>query len=107
MLESEFWDATLREVHNRIDGFRRLEDSRQRGEWERMRWLAMFVLMPHTKKGRKLGKPTDIMQFPWEKQKARSTAPAITEEQRRKAAEKTDKLARAIAKQRAAQKLQQ
>ena len=38
----------------------------QRQEWERTRWLALRVIMPHMKKGSKL-QAQDLGVFPWEK----------------------------------------
>lgn len=35
--------------------------------WERIRWHASITINPHTKRTLK---PTDLMKFPWEKNKA-------------------------------------
>ena len=48
------------------DAFFELEETRERHQWERQRWLATVLLQPHTKKGTSL-KPTDIVKFPWDK----------------------------------------
>ena len=49
-------------------GMNEHENLLQQAEWERTRWLAAIVLMPHSKKGQKI-KPQDIAIFPWEKKR--------------------------------------
>lgn len=70
MLDSEFWECTIRDVNNRIKGFFELEQYRQRREWERSRWIATVLLSPNVKKGKTL-KPKDLIEFEWEKPKAK------------------------------------
>ena len=48
----------------RLKGMRAQQTQQYRNEWERTRWLALFMVMPHSKK--KL-KPADLIRFPWEK----------------------------------------
>lgn len=55
----------------RLKGMRAQQTQQYRNEWERTRWLAMFIVMPHSKK--KL-KPTDLVKFPWESVKTNSEA---------------------------------
>ena len=70
MSDSEFWQCTLRDVNNRIKGFFELEQYRQQREWERSRWLATVLLSPSLQKGKTL-KPKDLIEFEWEKPKAK------------------------------------
>ncbi len=69
MTPSEFraaWDAWL----NR-------ENRRDQGEWERARWIAMFILMPWS--GKKSLRPRDIAVFPWERQQTDSAQKKLPE----------------------------
>ena len=42
------------------------EDDRQRSEWERTRWLAWRLTIPHYKKGTAPRTAKDFWPFPWE-----------------------------------------
>ena len=64
--EAEFEEITPRYFMLRLKGLRDAQQQQYRNEWERTRWLAMFVLMPHSKKRIK---PQDLARFPWESQK--------------------------------------
>ncbi len=44
----------------------RNEQIKQQGDWERARMVAFYSAAPHTKK---IKKPTDIVEFDWEKKK--------------------------------------
>jgi len=63
---SAFYGMTLDEFNNAVIGWNKVQEMKERGEWERTRWLGVLVLQPHLKKGRKL-KPKDLAEFPWEK----------------------------------------
>ena len=80
MSVADFWASDLRAVFNFIAGAQDKETALQRAEWERTRWLATVFLQPHLKKGMKM-KPSDLIQFDWEKQKQ---TPAETEAERKK-----------------------
>lgn len=54
------------------DAFFELEETRERQQWERQRWLATVLLQPHAKKGATL-KPTDITKFPWDKKQKKAS----------------------------------
>lgn len=62
--EEAFDNITPRYFMLRLRGMRNAQIQIYRNEWERTRWLAMFSIMPHTKKRIK---PTDLAKFPWEK----------------------------------------
>jgi hypothetical protein len=64
---SDYWDSDLATVFNVIQGRRDAEEGRERGEWERARWLAGVFLQPHMSKGRTL-KAQDLAVFPWERE---------------------------------------
>lgn len=68
MSAGDFWASDLRSVFNFIEGRQDAESAQQRAEWERTRWLATVFLQPHLKKGTKM-KPSDLIQFDWEKPK--------------------------------------
>ena len=63
LTEAEF-EATSPQYFNiRLLGLRRLQAAKERQEWERARWLAVFIAQPHSKKPLRV---TDIARFPWE-----------------------------------------
>lgn len=62
---SAFYTMTFDEFNAAVKGFNEREEFRERGEWERIRWLGTLTLQPHLRKGRKL-KPKDLAVFPWE-----------------------------------------
>lgn len=63
LTEEQFNDSTPAYFMLRLQGMRAQQTQQYRNEWERTRWLAMFILMPHSKKR---VKPTDLVKFPWE-----------------------------------------
>lgn len=46
-----------------MEQYRQREVQQQQAQWEQARFIATFVIMPHSKKQLK---PKDIVQFPWE-----------------------------------------
>lgn len=64
LTEEKFNELTPAYFMLRLKGMRAQQTQQYRNEWERTRWLALFMVMPHSK--RKL-KPTDLIRFPWEK----------------------------------------
>lgn len=70
---SDYWDSDLATVVNVIQGRRDAEEGRERGEWERARWLAGVFLQPHMSKGRTL-KSQDLAVFPWEREEKPAAA---------------------------------
>jgi len=77
---SAFYDMTFVEFCAAAQGNAKDEEQKQQMEWERTRWLGSMIMQPHLKKGRKL-QPKDLMQFPWEKPKAK--AEKLTKEELR------------------------
>lgn len=63
---AHFWALTLQEFRMAAEGHYETYNQGQRQDWERARWLALRVIMPHTKKGSKL-QAQDLGVFPWEK----------------------------------------
>ena len=81
---SAFYSITLEEFNDAVIGYNRAQEMKERGEWERTRWLGTLVLQPHLRKGRKL-QPKDLAEFPWEKplktnDKRRLTAQELLDE---------------------------
>jgi len=58
----------------------REKEDEMRGEWERMRMLAVVSIQPHTK--RKITADR-LIPLPWDKKKRNDDAPKLTPEQRR------------------------
>ena len=78
---ASFYEMTVEELVSAAEGYAKEQEERERGEWERVRWLAALLLQPHAKKGRSI-KPTDLAKFPWEE-----TAPKKKKTQSEKTAE--------------------
>ena len=62
----DFYDMLPREFWNKVEGFYELENMRQRTAWERTRWSTCLLLNIHLGRGKSI-KPTDLVQFEWEK----------------------------------------
>lgn len=65
---SVFYDMTFEEITAAAQGMNKQIELRERGEWERVRWLAAVTLSPHSKPGQRI-KPSDLAIFPWEEKK--------------------------------------
>ena len=63
----DFYDMLPREFWNKIDGFYKLENMRQRSDWERTRWSTCLLLNIQLPKNKSI-KPTDLIRFEWEKE---------------------------------------
>jgi len=50
-----------------MQGFHELENMRQRSDWERTRWSTCLLLNIQLPKNKSI-KPTDLIQFEWEKE---------------------------------------
>ncbi|RMH11187.1 MAG: hypothetical protein D6698_16755 [Gammaproteobacteria bacterium] len=65
MSEEEFYNSTLRSFHNRLKGFEEREQSRQREDWTRTRWMILHLLSPHVKRTT-FASLRRALRFPWE-----------------------------------------
>ncbi len=63
----DFYDMLPREFWNKIDGFYKLENLRQRSDWERTRWSTCLLLNIQLPKNKSI-KPTDLIKFEWEEE---------------------------------------
>jgi len=75
--ESDFWNATLRTLVNRMTGYRRRVERERRETWERVRWQTSILarLQVSNKDAHKLNK---VLRLPWdedEKPKRRRLTP--------------------------------
>lgn len=65
--ESEFWQTTPRYFFNYLEGVNR----REQLAWERARMVSFWAVQPlaaHVRKGAwQFNKPTDLVEFEWEK----------------------------------------
>lgn len=66
MSEAEFWDTTPRFLAARHEAFMSHHESLERANWERSRFLALFISAPHSRKKLSV---YDLATFPWETQK--------------------------------------
>ena len=65
-MPNEFWNLTFHEFFLIQKGRNDVIESKEKREWERVRWLACLTLQPHTKKGQNLT-PEKLVKFEWEK----------------------------------------
>ena len=63
----DFYEMLPREFWNKVDGFYKLENMRQRSDWERTRWSTCLLLNVQLPKNKSI-KPTDLIRFEWEKE---------------------------------------
>lgn len=86
MSEDDFARCTPAEFNAIVEQWRKQEEAKERGEWERNRWLAMCFLQPWSKKQLNI---EDICVFPWEiSKKTPEESLSETERQKRYAAAK-------------------
>ena len=64
----DFYNMLPREFWNKMDGFYKLENMRQRSDWERTRWSTCLLLNIQLPKGKSV-KPMDLIRFEWEEDK--------------------------------------
>lgn len=80
MTQAEFWSSTLRQVLAITDARRSAEQDRERGEWERARWISTAItratLAPHSKAAAKI-QPTDLIRFAWEEEEEQPEKPNL------------------------------
>lgn len=69
MTATEFYDATPRELWNRLHGWQEMQLKQHRERWEQARFCAYWSLVPHVDSRKRELKITDIAKFPWEKEK--------------------------------------
>jgi len=63
----DFYEMLPREFWNKVDGFYKLENMRQRSDWERTRWSTCLLLNIQLPKNKSI-KPTELIKFEWEKE---------------------------------------
>lgn len=66
MSYDDFCRCTPSEFSAAAEAWNKIEESRMRRSWEQTRDLMMAMIQPYSKKP---VKPTDIMQFEWDKKK--------------------------------------
>lgn len=69
----------MRALNNAAAGYAAKVQEQERGEWERMRILASFVIAPYSKKGSNIN-PEKLLPLPWDKE-AKPKAKPLTPEQ--------------------------
>ena len=63
MSRDDFERCTPQEFYKTWTHWNELREAELQGEWERLRYMGLFMLQPYSKKRLKV---TDVMQFPWE-----------------------------------------
>lgn len=64
-MPSQFYDLLPREWMNLVEGWNERQNTKERADWERTRWMTTILINPHTKK---TIKAKDLIVFPWEKE---------------------------------------
>lgn len=66
MSRTDFERCTPSELKAIWDKWQEREEAKTRDEWERLRWLMLYVTQPHSKKVLEL---EDVLKLPWDKLK--------------------------------------
>lgn len=64
----EFYNMIPRHFFNKMSGFYELLSLKEKHEWERVRWQTAVLVNLQIPKGKRI-KPTDLIQFDWDKKK--------------------------------------
>ena len=88
MSMDDFSRCTPFEFNSIWEKWNEMHEAEMRGEWERLRYVGMFVLQPYSKKTLK---PTDIMRFPWDDKKENDESKTFDAEAKRKRYEEAKK----------------
>ncbi len=62
---SDVYALDMDELGFIVESYRKREEAIYRDNWERVRFLALCLLTPYQKKGKRL-KGTDLIRFPWD-----------------------------------------
>tara|TARA_R100001594_G_scaffold27813_1_gene52791 strand:- start:7495 stop:7773 length:279 start_codon:yes stop_codon:yes gene_type:complete len=68
-------------------GYRKMNEYKQQGEWERARWMACVIINPHLKRSIN---PKKLTTFPWERKSSKNAKRDI--DRLRKESEYQDKI---------------
>jgi len=66
MSVDEFYNMLPKHFWNKMDGFYKLENIREQQNWERVRWQTTLLLNIQLPKNKTM-KPTDLVEFDWDK----------------------------------------
>lgn len=69
---NEIYALELQDLSLILEAWAKRREAEYEASWERTRFLALTMLTPYTKKGKKL-RPTDIIQFPWDEKPKRAS----------------------------------
>ncbi len=64
----EFYNMIPRHFFNKMAGFYELLSLKEKHEWERVRWQTAVLVNIQIPKGKRI-KPTDLIEFDWDKKK--------------------------------------
>lgn len=68
MSVDELYDMIPKHFWNKLDGFYKLENRRNKDDWERIRWQTTLLLNIQLPKNKTV-KPTDLIEFGWDEKK--------------------------------------
>jgi|TARA_R100000278_G_scaffold123252_2_gene112277 hypothetical protein len=64
---SEFYDMIPRQFFNMLEGYQEVRNNQEQSDWQRIRWQTTLLINIQLERGKRI-KPTDLIQFDWEKE---------------------------------------
>lgn len=64
---SEFYDMIPRQFFNMLEGYQEIRNNQEQSDWQRIRWQTTLLINIQLERGKRI-KPTDLIQFDWEKE---------------------------------------
>ena len=65
---SEFYDMIPRQFFNMLEGYQEVRNNQEQSDWQRIRWQTTLLINIQLERGKRI-KPSDLIQFDWEKKK--------------------------------------
>ena len=64
---SEFYDMIPRQFFNMLEGYQEVRNNQEQSDWQRIRWQTTLLINIQLERGKRI-KPSDLIQFDWEKE---------------------------------------
>ena len=64
---NEFYDMIPRQFFNMLEGYQEVRNNQEQSDWQRIRWQTTLLINIQLERGKRI-KPTDLIQFDWEKE---------------------------------------
>ena len=64
---NEFYDMIPRQFFNMLEGYQEVRNNQEQSDWQRIRWQTTLLINIQLERGKRI-KPSDLIQFDWEKE---------------------------------------